>query len=359
MSCTWTEAVFPPSHELEQEWNALLERGGAVHVQRRPWYLRHWMQHFGEGRATLHLLRDGDELLAVLPMSDRKVREAKTPLPRMVRGVVGDGFADMIGLALREDLPDVVEAVRSRLEELRAGVDELRLTPLITGRPDGCLVPLLEQDGWECLRIEGNPLLDLAPGWEELSRRVGKNLRRDVAKKKRRLDEEGIKPVISLLREADAGLIDRLTALAQLRFDAEQHKSAFLDEARRAFLLDVSQEASRRGVFACFMCHDGDRLMGYRFGFLDEGVFHDWITSYDPYYFQWSIGKLLLWDIIDSLCQMKVLSLDFMAGEEEYKLKWLPEVRDMWLCRSRNTSMANIALKTVQGISRLRKGKKS
>lgn len=357
MSYRWTQSEFPPSPEVLAEWEHLLARIGLSHIQAQPWWLSIWWRHFGQGTPELQLLHDGDQLCAVLPLMQRSQREGRLPVARMIRSTVGEGFGDTISLALDGTESGLLSEVAARLDGLRDAGDEFRLCPLVASCGSERLRPLLEARGWESLRIEGNPLLSLEEGWEAASKKVGKNLRRDVAKKKRRLEEEGIHPELVLLRESTDGLIEELTELARLRFDAEQHKSAFLDDDKRAFIREAAAEAARRGLFACFTSRDGDRLMGYRFGFIKDGTFYDWITSYDPKYFPWSIGKLILWDLIEALCHEGVHRLDFMAGEEDYKLKWLPEVHDMWLCRYRKQSVANTALKAMQGLSRLKRGR--
>jgi len=276
------------------------------------------------------------------------------PLSHTFLGLAGDGFGDTLALPVAPGDSEALEQVAAWLEARVGQVDELRLLSLIAGEPSAPLCEALVARGWCSERIEGNPLLDLRPGWESLTARVGKNLRHDVQKKKRRLAEAGLELDVELIRRCDPGLLEELEELARRRFDHEGHKSVLLVPARRAFLAEACPLAEARGVFACLTGRRNGRLQGYRLGFLQGGVFFDWITSYDPALFPYSIGKLLLWDLVEKLCADGAVAIDFMAGEEDYKLKWMPEVRDMHRVFHRRRSAVNLAREWVRRASRVK-----
>jgi CelD/BcsL family acetyltransferase involved in cellulose biosynthesis len=65
-----------------------------------------------------------------------------------------------------------------------------------------------------------------------------------------------------------------------------------------------------------------DKIVGYRYGFLYKQRFYDWNTSFDPAYFQYSPGKILVGEAIRSSIENRIEEFDFLRGDEEYKLKW-------------------------------------
>ncbi|MFA7329562.1 MAG: GNAT family N-acetyltransferase [Candidatus Delongbacteria bacterium] len=352
MSWTWTELPLPLGEEAARAWERLTEQAPHPHIQSTAWWMEAWVRQFAPQQSRLLAFQQGGEWRALLPVVRRRERDPHCPLAHRVLCNGGDGFSDSLPLAVAPGDQAALEQVAAWLERAGRHVHEARLAPLIEGTPAFPLAELLEARGWECGRVEGNPLLDLRAGWEALEARVGKNLRHDVAKKKRRLAEAGLEPELQLEQTCTPALLEELRELARRRWQSEGHKSSFLDPARCAFIGTVGTLATERGEFACFCARRSGRLVAYRLGFLHGGAFFDWITSYDPELFPYSIGKLVLWDSIRQLGALGVERLDFMAGEEDYKLKWDPVVRPMLRCRRLRPGPVNLLRAGVRAASR-------
>jgi len=335
-------------------WDRLAAEGPHPPVQATRWWVEAWMRHFAPRGVHVLAFREDGDVRVLLPVWTRRERDPRCPLSHRVLGPTGDGFTDTLPLVCGAEERQALAQVAAWLEEQNGRVHEVRVLPLIEGTPSFHLVEPLRSRGWTADRVEGNPLLDLAPGWEALVNGVGKNLRHDVAKKKRRLEEGGHRLELALAETCDEALLAELENLSRQRFQAEGHKSSLLDPARRAFIAEVGRLATDNGSFACYTCREEDRLVAYRLGFLHSGAFFDWITSYDPAFFPYSIGKLLLWDVVEDLCRRGVARLDFMAGEEDYKLKWNPEVRGMWRLRRRRPGPVNALRGAVRELGRIK-----
>jgi CelD/BcsL family acetyltransferase involved in cellulose biosynthesis len=351
----WSTELRPfPLTTLDRKaWDALAG-GEDGHPQRSWWWAECWLKHFPVCESNLLVVLADGVPRAMVPLVVLQERDPHMPWRHRVRSLTGDGFSDALPVLVRPDDHEALIRIADVLDAGRATVDESRLSPLIEEEAGADLRLLLEKRGWTAERVEGNPLLSLEDGWEGLRTRLGQNLRKDVGKKKRRLVEAGIAIHLQLERRCSDDLLRELTDLARHRFEHEGHKSAFLDPTRRAFIGAIAHEAAQRGVFACYLGRDGQRLVGYRFGFLAGGVFYDWITSYEPELFPYSIGKLLLWDIIEHLCAEGATHVNFMAGEEDYKLKWQPEVRSMYRCRILSPTLVNRSRQVLRALSRLK-----
>jgi CelD/BcsL family acetyltransferase involved in cellulose biosynthesis len=354
MSWIWTEHSFPLEEELTARWNLLREKSGQPHIQTSLWWLDCWVRRFAPEQVRMWSLALDGVTHAMVPVWQRRERDPHCPAFHRVWTLVGDGFGDELSLLVTPADQDAVHQVARWLDRQGRRAHEARLCPFISETPSFPLLEELARYGWEISRVEGNPQLDLRPGWARLEQNVGKNLRHDVAKKKRRLGEVGVEPELGLETACTPALLMELVELAGRRMAVEGHKSSFLDPDRYAFIVEVGRRAEAHGEFACFTLRDKGRLLAYRFGFFHRGTFFDWITSYDPEFFPYSIGKLMLWDLIERLCAMGVTRLDFMAGEEEYKLKWGPEVRGMWLCRRRRSGWVNTLRAGVRTASRIK-----
>lgn len=352
MNWTVDKIPFPLDVETRSCWERLSKISLHPHPQQTWWWAECWIRHFAPAQTTLVAFRYGGETRALLPVAMLRQQDPHVPVAHHVLSTTGDGFTDTLPLLVADGDIEALEQVAGWLVSQMDQWDELRLAPLIEGEGAWPLREMLVTRGWVVDRIEGNPLLSLEEGWVGLQERLGRNLRHDVAKKKRRLEEAGIFSSLVLERACSEDLLFELEDLARMRNEHEGHKSVFLNPVRRAFIGEIGSVATSHGSFACFVGRSGQKLLGYRLGFLHEGVFFDWVTSYDPYFFPYSIGKMLLWDIVEQLCGLGVRQLDFMAGEEDYKLKWQPDVRGMFLCRYRRRSAANLARDLVRRASR-------
>lgn len=354
MSWTCEEWAPPLAGERAEAWELLADDGPHPHVQTTRWWMEAWLRHFAPSGARVLAFCRGGVPRALLPVWERRERDPRCPVPHRVFSPGGDGFTDALPLLLRGGDGEALDLLADALDQAAGRVHEARVLPLIEETACFPLAERLAARGWERQRVEGNPLLDLAPGWEALEKGVGRNLRHDVAKKRRRLAEVGHRLELTLVTRCDEALLAELTELSRLRFQAEGHKSSLLDPARRAFIAEVGGLATEHGAFACYSSREQGRLVAYRLGFLHRGAFFDWITSYDPAYFPFSIGKLMLWDVVEDLCRRGVARLDFMAGEEDYKLKWNPRVRGMWRLRRRRPGPVNALRGAVRELGRIK-----
>jgi len=353
---TWSCArtPFPLDEARRAQWERLAASSPRPHPQQTWWWAECWARHFRPASLELLALSDGGSPRALLPLATLRQRDPHALLGHSVLTLAGDGFSDALPLLAAPGDLEALEQAAAWLDARRGAWDETRLSPLIESEAAWPLLDMLRRRGWSTARVEGNPLLDLGAGWDGLLRRVGRNLRHDVEKKRRRLEEAGLAPRLELERQWSAGLLAELEALVRRRHQAEGRRSPFLVPARRAFIDEICALAAARGHLACFLSRDGERLLAFRLGFLYHDAFFDWITSYDPELFPFSIGKLLLWDVVERLCELGARRLDFMAGEEDYKLKWQPEVRGMHHCCVRRASAANLARALTRAAGRAR-----
>jgi len=346
---------FDLPDEVLGAWDNFLKQNVLANVQCTPWWLSIWWKHFGQGDPDVNVLTEGEEVLAIVPLMRTQVPVKFSFLQKSVLCFIGHGFSDSLPLLVQKDNAVARKAISDLLLSFEGEYDEILVSPVNGGAPEGFLSDDQELKDWESCRIEGNPLLPLDGTWEDCLQATGKNLRKDLRKKNRRLEEAGYKPELLLERTYSDELLDSLCELAQKRFDADQHKSSFLNSTRYEFIREACAEASKRGYFACYLSKIEDRVLAFRFGFIFHGAFLDWITNYDPELFPFSIGKLMLADIIEDLYQRDVQRLNFMAGEEDYKLKWKPEVHDMHRVQWLKSSLANKMHSAVEGASRLKR----
>jgi hypothetical protein len=65
--------------------------------------------------------------------------------------------------------------------------------------------------------------------------------------------------------------------------------------------------------------------VAYRLGFLKDGTYYDWHTSFDPEYQKYHVGQMSVAYMIRNFMQHGVSQINFMAGEYQWKLDWSPD----------------------------------
>jgi CelD/BcsL family acetyltransferase involved in cellulose biosynthesis len=208
--------------------------------------------------------------------------------------------------------------------------DEMRLTQLSDASPNFELIEGgLTREGYEVETepLIGSPYVQIQGSFDSYYGGLGKNLKRDVAKKMRRLTEAGVELNFEVVTRLDESLLGELRDFNRKRFEAEQHRSFFLDEQRYNFVCDVAKTFNETGWWRLFLFRSKGSLVAYRLCFAYDNVLYDWNTSYDVEYFKYSLGKILLKPVLAYCFDEGFKVFDFMAGDEDYKLKWTDKMR--------------------------------
>jgi CelD/BcsL family acetyltransferase involved in cellulose biosynthesis len=67
------------------------------------------------------------------------------------------------------------------------------------------------------------------------------------------------------------------------------------------------------------------KTVAYRLGFLVNGTFYSWHTSFDPDYKTYHIGQILMAMMIMKFIDIDVRRVNFMAGDYKWKRDWSPD----------------------------------
>lgn len=347
---------------LEPRFNALLESSGSDHVQSTFEWLSVWFKHFGKDAKPHVLVADEDGAIrGIAPL----MLHAR---PAVYRGLVklrtlsfiGYGFTDHSDFVVSTEGSGVSreETVRAMFDHIfgnRSVWDELLLTQVPDSSPNfACVGAETRRVGYDA-RAEtliACPYLDIEGDFEAYYKGLGKNLKHDVAKKSRRLTEQGLEPEFEVVNRVDDAVLLELRDLNRRRFEAAGHRSFFLREDRFAFLRELAGVFTRKQRWLLFLFRAKGRLVAYRLCFAYNGTVYDWNTSYDLEYSQYSLGKILLKPVLQYCFEHGYREFDFMAGDEDYKLKWTDKVRTNYQV---SVQRRNLKAGLVKGYASLRK----
>ncbi|KPJ59519.1 MAG: hypothetical protein AMJ46_10910 [Latescibacteria bacterium DG_63] len=317
---------------LRPFFNQVLNSSGSDHVQCTFEWLSLWLKHLGQDSELFTLLaQKGGETIGIAPLLiHRRAAVYKGIVKLRTLSFLGHGFTDNSDFLIAKDRAEVTGAFLDYAFQNQELWDEIRLTQLSDASPNFELVERgLSREGYE-VEIEpliGCPYLQLEGNFDSYYEGLGKNLRRDVAKKTRRLEEAGVELDFNVVTQIHEGQLRELRELNRMRFEATQHRSFFLDEQRYNFVSDVAKTFNKNQWWRLFLFRSKGSLVAYRLCFAYNKTIYDWNTSYDVDYFKYSLGKILLKPVLAYCFNEGYRVFDFMAGEEDYKLKWTEKVR--------------------------------
>ncbi len=288
--------------------------------------------------------------------------------PVMYRGLVklralsfiGYGFTDRSDFVISpegsgESREQVVRALFDRIFQDRSLWDEVLLTQLTDASPNFESVKKETERGGhetETEKLIACPYMEMGGDFEAYYKGLGKNLKHDVAKKSRRLAEQGLEPDFEVVTRVDESVLRELQELNRKRFEATGHRSFFLREDRYAFLQDLATAFSERGWWLLFLFRVKGRLVAYRLCFAYNGTVYDWNTSYDVEYSQYSLGKILLKPVLQYCFEKGYRKFDFMAGDEDYKLKWTDRIRTNYQIAVRRRNLKTELMKSYSSLKK-------
>ena len=274
---------------------------------------------------------EGGKVCGVAPMMLHSRPAVYRGLVRLrALSFIGHGFTDRSDFVISPEATgasreQVVSALFDRLFRDSDLWDEILLTQLADSSPNFASIRKeTERPGHdvEAEKLIACPYVEIGPDFEAYYKGLGKNLKHDVAKKSRRLAESGLEPDFGVVTRVDDAVLSELRELNRKRFEATGHRSFFLREDRFAFLRDLAGAFTDRQWWLLFLFRVKGRLVAYRLCFVYNGTVYDWNTSYDLEYSQYSLGKILLKPVLAYCFEKGYKVFDFMAGDEDYKLKW-------------------------------------
>ncbi len=347
---------------LEPQFNAILRSSGSDHVQCTFEWLSLWFRHFGK-ESKLHVLvaEEGGRVCGVAPLMLHT-------RPAVYRGLVklralsfiGYGFTDRSDFVISPEgtgasREQVMSALFDRLFQDPHLWDEVLLTQLTDASPNFASIRKETDRGGYDVETEtliACPYVDTGTDFDTYYKGLRTNLKHDVARKLRRLAEQGLEPDFEVVTRVDDAVLLELQELNRKRFEATGHRSFFLREDRFAFLRELAAVFSERQWWLLFLFRIKGRLVAYHLCFVYNGTVYNWNTSYDLEYSQYSLGKILLKPVLQFCFEKGYRVFDFMAGDEDYKLKWTGKMTTNYQIAVRRRNLKTGLMKGYSSLKR-------
>lgn len=186
----------------------------------------------------------------------------------------------------------------------------------------------LQTKGFRVIHQEQDicPYLDLPATFDDLLERYSANMRKIVRRTLRR--DAG---TCRLIDFTELGGIDRALQEARRLHNLARTKKGDTGSFDRDGYVDFHRALARsihdRSELYIKFLVLGDELIAFRYGFIEDGVYYDYQTGYDPAHAERRPGFVMVAMILQDLIAHGVKRFDFLRGDEPYKRHWADKDR--------------------------------
>lgn len=319
---------------LKEEWNHLLKRSSFPHPQLTwEWFDIAWRHLKPRGHLAVFCALEGERAIGFAPMmvlQESAFLRSIIKIRLLTWVLYNADVADFIVEERRAN--EAIEEIWKAVHDYK-GWDLIRLDNLTSMSPHFMVhhrvcARLFRRARWTLK--EGHPFVRVSGSFGEYYQSLRKSKAiSDIGRRFQRLQEKGSRVHFEFKTSWDDEVHKQLLELAVGRVEATGHQSFLVDFHYANWLSEIRRTYNNLGYWLVFLLYDDSRdnlPIAYAICFSYADVICYWTVSYNPQYAQYSVGKLLLKYTLEKAWERGARIFDFMAGAEEYKLQWKPEV---------------------------------
>lgn len=322
------------AESLEPFWNDLLAESPSNTVFLTWEWLTAWWKAYGGSRRLLILTcidRTG-AMVGIAPLyCDRRPVVAGFSF-RVLR-FVGDGThdSDNLNFIVRKGMED--SAIRAWSDWLERHHREWDLLELNSLPAESCFAPLMREESrrrrWIMMSDETpHALVCLPSEWPSYLALLSSTMRSLIQRRIRHLERHHRVSCWKCKTATDlTAALDQLFRLHGKRWDARGGPGAFVDDQRRDLLVDVTRRFMDRGWLDLWSLEVDGQVVAMEIGFRYHTTYYFFQAGFDPDWYQKSVGLVLKATIMRHLIENGVQFYDFLAGGDDYRFRWGPELR--------------------------------
>lgn len=205
----------------------------------------------------------------------------------------------------------------------------LSLGPIVEGDPSASIIEeWVRRQGLLCrvAPIDRAPILGISGSWQDYYDAKRGKFWHNIRRAERMLGEElgAARFSIASSPEEVASSFPACISLYRTNWNRMTSRSYFLSEAGGDLLRDMLVELAREGKAEIARLEQGGRLLAFSLGMTIDSVYYFYVfaTSKQAEYARYSVGKIFLRHLFESVFTRGFRAFDFMSGEEPYKLEW-------------------------------------
>ena len=309
---------------LERDWADLLSRAAdPTPFQSHEWQAT-WWRHHGRGRLWVLVAHDNGVMIGLMPLHILRYRA--TPL-RQVRflGAPLSDFQEILAARGHEraarDAFLAHLATHSRRWDLCDFADQRKGTSLTGGEMPAGLRSLL-------VHHRVCPYIPLNASWDEFVKRLSKNMRTNVGRRRRQVAKQFRAEYDLADHETLPAAMEELFRLHNARWRRRGVAGAFADERTQAFHHEVARKFLQRGWLRLHRLRlDGETRAAFYCFQLGPRVYY-YLSGFDLAFAKFSIGNVLMAQAIERAIGDGATEFDLLRGDETYKFAWKAEERE-------------------------------
>ena len=308
---------------LENEWNSLLKTVDHTVFSRWEW-LSIWWKHFGKNKRLLILLAEEDNQIVAI-----------APLMYLVRNVYGLRIAKIAFIGtpdaaycdfiLGEKRKECMKLFMNYLSNYRekwshltfSNVPELsksiELLPGAFEKSKKVKVSVL----FDC------PMLILPKSFDTFMNNLSSDLRRNIRKNQRRLQE---KYTVEFVNYSNPKTVEKgmniLFDLHQKIWIQKGRTGSFANSNVRSFYLDIAKSFSKKKMLGLYSLQADDNPLAINYGYKYKSEFHFSSQGRNGAYSRFSVGNLLISNVIKTCIEEDFSKFNFGRGNNLYKYRW-------------------------------------
>lgn len=312
--------LHPPIVSLKErqsligEWDELADRCTPAPFL-RPGWISAWMQAFGSGTLEVLCARQAGVLVGVLPLR-RRGRAVASPT---------NFHTPAFGLLAESDearcaLADAVFARRPRQVAISFLDEERRDTLALQAAAEGRGYTLVVRE------LMRSPYIPVQTDWDSYERRLSRNLRGDLRRTRRRLEDHDQVRIDHYGSGEDLQrLLEDVFAVESRSWKAEAKTAIVSARRTKHFYEQVMAWASERTSLSVSILRVDDQPVAMELGIVEGGVHFAIKGSYDESYRRFSPGKLLMHSVIRNAFTQGLKRVELLGAEDDYKRLWATE----------------------------------
>jgi CelD/BcsL family acetyltransferase involved in cellulose biosynthesis len=308
-----------PARKLEREWEALADRVCAPPFL-HPGWVHAWTKAYADGPLTVLTTRDRTGgLSGVLPLirrrrTSRAPSNSHTPLAGPL-AADPDAASELAERLLAEMPGRVVLSPADPSDATTAAFER-------TLRSAGQLV-LAET-------VARSPYVPLHGAFDDYVKGLSKNLRKQIGRRRRRLEESGhVSVEVQTSTHGLQSALDDFVALESSGWKEGSGTAIASRAASRVFYTELATWGAERGwLRLSFLALDG-RPIATELALAHDGVLYALKSGFDPEYRSFGPGQLLTYESLSRAFADGLSSYEFLGFDEGYKLDWASEAREL------------------------------
>lgn len=334
---------------LKPEWDALLEESGQNNLFLDfNWLFCRW--HFLEQQSSLFIIitRDKGRLVGIAPFMILK----KGRLPRLA--FIGEGISDYEDVIATGDIKkreEIILSIFTVIEKSKLW-NIFQLKGIQEDSPNLPIFKKLCAEYRKKINIfihshrDGAPYIKINEKWESYCGRLRKKIIADSKRQKNRLEKDF--PGIRFEHISDASqaqnCLGELAKFHRLIRKKKNNHSIFDEDKNLNFFRELAVMMLKSGKFIFSVLRTEKQLAALHMGFADKDIFYYYIPAYNPEFGRYSIGRLLLIELMKYVFEHNFQRFDFMLGQEDYKQEWAANVQNLYFINAFSGGLpANIA----------------